>query len=1598
MTGLPAGKHSYLAMIWMAGVMWTPFAAWAEDPSREYIRVGGRVIAIESYPAVSLPTSSATPDATGGVFTVRVTANEAWGAQSSATAWLRVNSATSTEISYIVDANTTQTDRTGTITVALQNHPAISKTFTVIQSGHVGNISLSVAPTTQTFGSSGGAETFTVTATGSWTAASDATAWAPITSTTTGSVSYTVAANTTQAERVAHITVTLAGSPSTNATFTIVQHAPAAPGTVIAVPLSPNPPFFPSTGGANNTIGITVSGTASWTAAVDSGSATWLTLTSSTSGTANATLTYTVLQNPTVTPRQGAITVTSGPAVIPITITQSGLSISVSPTSFSGLSDNGASVQITVTTPAEMNWHLTVADWIHPAQYSGTGGPTAVSVTIDANSGPARTGTIKINDVDVVTVTQVACSISVSPTYKWLPGAGGAFPVSVTSAQSWAATVSPADGWIGITSPPNGQGSGNGAIGISASANFALADREGTVNVNAARVVVHQARTSAAEPTNVAVTPVNGQGSSQGFTFAAASANGSHYVSEMQVLFSSTNSTTNSCQIVALAPFGTPSQLTLRGNGGDDLIRNLADGSGPGTAENNQCTVSASMAAYVQSAGNEVQLSVTVTFKQAFAGVRNIYMLTRDQASLSSLGGLWQKMGTWTTSSAYVAPANVALAAGISQQFVANGVTGPLTWSVSPAGGPGGSITNTGLYTAPTVVPSGSSAMITVSNGSISANATVNLVPISISVAPRVLSLIPGESTTFAATVENQNAANPGVDWSISPAPAEGEIASAGPYAGTYTAPATVISPHTVTIIATSRADRTKAASSTVTVLPAPAWYNANWTSRRIITIDHTKVSGSSSLQNFPVAVVLTEPDLRTTAYQGKTALSGGGDIFFVSAATGQKLAHEIEKYVDSSGELVAWVRVPQLSPTTDTVLYMYFGNAAAANQQDRTNVWDSSFKGVWHFSSGTALSTNDSTANGNNGIASGTSPTLTAGVIAGSGLFGTSRDIRVMNPSNLPAANSARTFSGWLRKDAPSGPGWLFTYGPFTSSYVNCQQGTCLAGNEWGMSTVDLTTLRIWTTNWKERLTLLTPGEWHHVAITFDGAGWKLWLNGVNSSGGADADVANTQVATLFFGQKGDGTGYFNGALDEFRISSAARSAEWIATEYNNQSDPVAFLSAGPTQGHPKAASITRTPISPGVADVTLTASRTNASQPVVLMNLVYSWDVDSIDSCYIQYNHTANALYLVSDDATQLLGGHAPGSPNVVSNSQCRIDYSNTSVSLTGTSLALTVRLTLLPAYVGRQLGFLYAQDSAGTGSGWLQGDTWTAYQASTTPPATQVYPASGQSMVGEHAFTVISPNGYKYLIEQQLRFGGTTNANSCVPTYWRNWNVVQLADDGGINGVAYPLGSGHTLSNSQCTIDLSRSTRELSSPNGSRVTFHTTFNSNYLGTKTISGVTYNHDGTWSTLGTLGSWTVGAARATVSPSEGAGGALRLTGSFVYPGGLGGVSEASALIQSSTTSVGACQVMYNLGDSKFYLLNDAGNVWLGPISPSTATSVENTQCKLSGANSYASTTSTSITAHFDLAFKGSFNGTKNIYLYYNNTWLYAGEWTVTVP
>jgi uncharacterized protein YjdB len=170
----------------------------------------------------------------------------------------------------------------------------------------------------------------------------------------------------------------------------------------------------------------------------------------------------------------------------------------------------------------------------------------------------------------------------------------------------------------------------------------------------------------------------------------------------------------------------------------------------------------------------------------------------------------------WVT----VMPRSISLNPSGTHQFTPRVVMPPGTdlsvaWSVHPDLG---SIDGTGTYTAPSSVDSATRVVVTatlVADPNKSGSANVQLLPpVSISLAPTSATLSAGFTQFFNATV--LNAVDLMVNWSVSPA-GVGTLDQRGH----YTAPATIASPQTVTITATSEADGTKTASAQVTLVPS---------------------------------------------------------------------------------------------------------------------------------------------------------------------------------------------------------------------------------------------------------------------------------------------------------------------------------------------------------------------------------------------------------------------------------------------------------------------------------------------------------------------------------------------------------------------------------------------------------------------------------------------------------------------------------------------------------------------------------------------------------------------------------------------------------
>lgn len=369
------------------------------------------------------------------------------------------------------------------------------------------------------------------------------------------------------------------------------------------------------------------------------------------------------------------------------------------------------------------------------------------------------------------------------------------------------------------------------------------------------------------------------------------------------------------------------------------------------------------------------------------------------------------------------------------------------------------------------------------------------------------------------------------------------------------------------------------------------AWYNTSYLKKKKISLDHTKVSGGSNLSSFPVLISRTDADLKVTGSGGQVTNSSGFDIIFTDSTETTQLDHEIENYVSTTGEIEMWVRIPTLSASVDTVIYMYFDNSGiSTSQENKTGVWDSNYKAVWHMNAATGSNQSDSTSNALTATQNN-SPTQGAGQIDGSLAFNGSTQYLSVSGSSANITGD-KTVEMWLKPTA-------FTQDSGVS-------GRAIANNIDGTTNIyqlalDPTSGFVWVVddsagkNTISNNTTMTTGIWYHIVGTYTASTHSvvLYINGTSVANNGGAGSFGVGTTGFNIGQRADGVGSYNGSEDEVRISNTVRTAGWITTSYNSQNSPSAFYSVSPMESQR---------VIPSTAALLQTSTRTITSTAALL------------------------------------------------------------------------------------------------------------------------------------------------------------------------------------------------------------------------------------------------------------------------------------------------------------------------------------------------------------------------------------------------------------
>ena len=368
-----------------------------------------------------------------------------------------------------------------------------------------------------------------------------------------------------------------------------------------------------------------------------------------------------------------------------------------------------------------------------------------------------------------------------------------------------------------------------------------------------------------------------------------------------------------------------------------------------------------------------------------------------------------------------------------------------------------------------------------------------------------------------------------------------------------------------------------------VTLDPA-GWYNTSWSYRKNLSLNGSQINGT--LTDFPVLISITDSDLASKS------LPSGYDILFTGSDGTTRLQHEIELYNSTTGQLVAWVKVPSLSPGASQELFMYYGNNESAPQANKTGVWTNNYILVYHFNDNESTDqVNDSAQYGINATRY-SSTNFTPGQIGKAiGLYGDGNSWITTNNTAYLDTTQFWTIEAWAYK---------------TNAIGNYQtimlRDTGGSNSNYGMQ-IDLGEEWTWVmysagVDWVEYIGPVSQvAEWTYMVNAFDNPN-NAALQYVNGN----LTINQTETGNPSTGQpltigKSSAGEFFYGFLDEIRISNSTRPADWVKTQYNNQLNPSSFHTFGSEENSLK----TIIPTVPGTVPFWTNSS----SNPVTEINL---------------------------------------------------------------------------------------------------------------------------------------------------------------------------------------------------------------------------------------------------------------------------------------------------------------------------------------------------------------------------------------------------------
>ena len=331
-------------------------------------------------------------------------------------------------------------------------------------------------------------------------------------------------------------------------------------------------------------------------------------------------------------------------------------------------------------------------------------------------------------------------------------------------------------------------------------------------------------------------------------------------------------------------------------------------------------------------------------------------------------------------------------------------------------------------------------------------------------------------------------------------------------------------------------------------------WFDGDWDYRVSVTIESDEVD--STLSNFPVYVDLSDlpSDFHTNVK------SDGCDIRVVESDEETETAFELVSYNSGSDTGELHFLADSLSSSADTTFYIYYGNSGASCYATNSTYGAEAVWANYHFvshdggitdSTGNGVQTNNGSVDETSVVAIGgnaryfTADWITSNINTNS-VIGTS-NFSASSWFKVPNANDRRVFIGMAGSTSAFQDAWSLDAGRNSDS--NSIRVTARDGTTGEAKLTGATGFR--------------DDNWHLAVANRSGTTANIYVDGGFEDSGTNAEFGVNVGQYLQIGRVvtfNTMTGY----LDEIRLGNSVLSADWIASEYVNQSNTTAFYTPG--------------------------------------------------------------------------------------------------------------------------------------------------------------------------------------------------------------------------------------------------------------------------------------------------------------------------------------------------------------------------------------------------------------------------------------------------